>query len=77
MSPSPARAGGCGPGLRTGAADMDEHVWVWDEDSNGAWYRFCTRCGRYEADCQPNEFHPWVACDKPRTKPTASLAPGK
>lgn len=56
---------------------MDEHVWVWDEDSNGAWYRFCTRCGRYEADCQPNEFHPWVACDKPRTKPTASLAPGK
>lgn len=40
----------------------EEHSFVYEENSAGALYGYCTRCRRYEDEVRPNEFHGPIAC---------------
>lgn len=46
-------------------AALDSHSWIMEEDSNGIWYSWCSRCKRFQEDCLPNEFHGPIACGTP------------
>lgn len=58
----PDEAIGPSPQINVEAA-LATHSWQLDEGSSGLTYWYCRRCGRYKADCEPNDFHGPIPCD--------------
>ncbi len=40
-----------------------KHSFVYEENSAGARYGYCRRCGRYEDEVRANEFHGPIPCE--------------